>query len=155
VLAARLVDGAALPHAVESARGELLEWGSHEETLDVVDTAVRLAATDEDDYAASGRVGHVGIETPDDHGKGWVAEEALGIGLYCALRHQDDFAAAVRAAANISGDSDSTASIAGAICGAHLGAAAIPETWVERVQNRALLIELADRLDALARGERA
>jgi ADP-ribosylglycohydrolase len=152
---ARLLDGAAMPHAVESARGELLEWGGHEETLDVVDTAVRLAATDEDDYAAIGRIGHVGIETPDDHGKGWVAEEALGIGLFCALRHQDDFAAAVRAAANISGDSDSTASIAGAICGAHLGAAAIPEMWVERVQDRALLIELADRLDALARGERA
>jgi ADP-ribosylglycohydrolase len=155
VLVARLVDGAAPAHAVDAARGELLGWDGHTETLNAVDTAVRLAATDVDDYAALRRIGHVGTEAPQAPGKGWVAEEALGIGLFCALRHRDDFAGAVRAAANISGDSDSTASIAGAICGAALGADAIPATWVERVQDRDLLIDLADRLDAMARGEPA
>ena len=85
-------------------------------------------------------------ETENRHGKGWVAEEALGIALFCALRHQDDVAAALRAAANISGDSDSTASITGAILGATLGDMAIPARWVAAVQNRELLVDSADRL---------
>jgi len=46
---------------------------------------------------------------------GWVAEEALAIAVYCVLSYPDDFAAAVRLAANHSGDSDSTAAIAGNI----------------------------------------
>lgn len=153
VLIASLVDGAGIAAAVDAARAELLGWDGHEETLDAVDSAVRLAAGDLDDYAALDGIGRVQTETPDAHGKGWVAEEALGIGLFCALRHPDDFAAAVRAAANISGDSDSTASIAGAICGALMGEGGIPADWRARVQNRDLLVELADGLDALATGD--
>ena len=151
VLVARLVHGAALAIAFDGAREELLAWDGHEETLDVVDTALSLLGSELGDYEAIGRIGHVGVEEPEAHGKGWVAEEALGIGLFCALRHRDDFAAAVRAAANISGDSDSTAGIAGAICGAAGGVEAIPAHWVATVQNRDALIDLADRLDAAAR----
>ena len=58
-------------------------------------------------------------------GEGWVAEETLGISLYCALRHQDDFSAGVIAAVNHSGDSDSTGAVTGNILGALLGYAAI------------------------------
>ena len=57
--------------------------------------------------------------------------------------------------ANISGDSDSTASIAGSICGALLGRTGIPAEWVDRVQNRDLLVQLADGLDVAGRGEDA
>ena len=45
-------------------------------------------------------------------GEGWVAEETLGIAIYCALRHQDDFSAGVIAAVNHKGDSDSTGAVA-------------------------------------------
>ncbi len=141
-----LVDGESLTGAVDAAREQLVAWDGHEETLDAVDAAVRLAGGGMDDYPAMGRIGHVGHETEDGHGKGWVAEEALGIALFCALRHQGDVAAALRAAANISGDSDSTASITGAILGATLGDMAIPARWVAAVQNRELLVDLADRL---------
>lgn len=50
----------------------------------------------------------------------------MAIAVYCVLRHPSDFAAAVRLAANHSGDSDSTAAITGNITGALLGARAIP-----------------------------
>jgi len=146
----RLVSGGSLDEAVDEARSELLRWPGHEAALDVVDSAARLAAGQLGDYEAIGHIGHVEVEEPTAKGKGWVADEALGIALFCALRHRDDVAAALRAAVNISGDSDSTGSITGAILGAALGDDAIPETWRERVANRELLIDLGGRLAACA-----
>ncbi len=54
-------------------------------------------------------------------GEGWVAEEALYIAVFCAVRHQDDFAAALRASVNHKGDSDSTGAVCGNLLGAWLG----------------------------------
>ena len=51
-------------------------------------------------------------------GEGWVAEEALAIGLLCSLRHEDDFAGAITSAVNHGGDSDSTGAML-AILSAH------------------------------------
>jgi len=142
-----LVDGGELPAAVGSARATLAAWPESGGALDAVDTAVALAGdASVETYEALGRIGHVGIEAPDERGKGWVAEEALGIGLFCALRFSDDFAAALRAAAVISGDSDSTASIAGAILGAAGGDEAIPQAWRDQVEGRDVLVGLADAL---------
>ena len=59
-----------------------------------------------------------------EQGEGWVAEEALGIGLYCALV-AEDFAHGVLLAVNHSGDSDSTGAIAGNLLGAALGTGGI------------------------------
>jgi ADP-ribosylglycohydrolase len=81
-------------------------------------------------------------------GGGWIAEEAVAMALYCVLKHPDDYVAAVRLGANISGDSDSVASIAGGILGARLGTAAIPADWVEALENRDYVADLADRLAA-------
>ncbi|MFN8027118.1 MAG: ADP-ribosylglycohydrolase family protein [Acidimicrobiia bacterium] len=50
-------------------------------------------------------------------GAGWVAEEALAIGVYCALV-ATDLRAGLLLAVNHSGDSDSTGSIAGNLLGA-------------------------------------
>lgn len=58
-------------------------------------------------------------------GEGWVAEEALAIAVFCAVRYQDDFAAAIRAAVNHKGDSDSTGAICGNILGAWQGMEAV------------------------------
>jgi ADP-ribosylglycohydrolase len=81
-------------------------------------------------------------------GGGWIAEEAVAMALYCVMRYPSDYVSAVRLAANISGDSDSVASIAGGILGARLGTRAIPADWVARVENREYLTDLADRLAA-------
>ena len=58
-------------------------------------------------------------------GEGWVAEEALYIAVFCAVRYQNDFAAAIRTAVNHKGDSDSTGAICGNLLGAWLGEEAV------------------------------
>jgi ADP-ribosylglycohydrolase len=52
-------------------------------------------------------------------------------------------------AVNHSGDSDSTGAIAGNICGALYGAAAIPAPWLNRLELREEITAAADDLAAL------
>lgn len=79
-------------------------------------------------------------------GEGWVAEEALAIGLLCSLRHEDDFAGAITSAVNHGGDSDSTGAIAGNIVGARLGLAGIPQRYLEHLELRDTISKIADDL---------
>ena len=79
-------------------------------------------------------------------GGGWIAEEAVAMSLYCVMRRPLDYCAAVRLAANISGDSDSVASMTGGIQGARLGTSAIPAEWLARLENRDYITDVADRL---------
>lgn len=62
-------------------------------------------------------------------GEGWVAEEALAIAVFCAVRYQDDFAKAIRVAVNHKGDSDSTGAICGNLLGAWLGKDKVAEAF--------------------------
>lgn len=79
-------------------------------------------------------------------GGGWVAEEALACALTCVLDNPADYAAIVRRGANSSGDSDSIASIAGAIAGAFLGVESIPKDWRKRVESRQQLLDYSHQL---------
>lgn len=77
-------------------------------------------------------------------GKGWVADEALAIGLLCALHHENDIAGAMTFAANHGGDSNNTAAIAGTLVGARIGFNAIPDRFVDRLELVDVILELAD-----------
>ena len=77
-------------------------------------------------------------------GKGWVADEALAIGLLCALRHENDIAGAMTFAANHGGNSNTTAAIAGMLVGARIGFSAIPDRFVDRLELVDVILELAD-----------
>ena len=79
-------------------------------------------------------------------GGGWVGDEAVAMALYCVRQYPDDYVATVRLAANISGDSDSVACIAGGISAARLGLDAIPKTWQENCENQQYLLDLGKRL---------
>jgi ADP-ribosylglycohydrolase len=79
-------------------------------------------------------------------GQGWVAEEAVAMALCAVLRHPDDFKDSVRCAVNHGGDSDTVGSIAGALAGARGGRRALPQRWLERLDGRDALIDLAYRL---------
>ena len=79
-------------------------------------------------------------------GEGWVAEEALAIGIYCALKNMWDFQKGVLEAVNITGDSDSTGSIAGNILGALNGEKAIPAKWRKKLQERSIVSKIANDL---------
>ena len=80
-------------------------------------------------------------------GAGWVAEEALATGLYCAMLFPDEPVAALGRAANSSGDSDSIACLTGAFLGAAHGMAAWPADWQERIEYADLLAELGAAWD--------
>jgi ADP-ribosyl-[dinitrogen reductase] hydrolase len=83
-------------------------------------------------------------------GGGWVGDEALAIGILCALTVEGEAPASVcaalwRAAAH-GGDSDSTASIAGNLIGAAFGARALPPAWLEELELRDVIEGAANAL---------
>ena len=80
-------------------------------------------------------------------GEGWVAEEALAIAVFCAVRYENDFAAAIRAAVNHKGDSDSTGAVCGNILGAWLGIEAIEEAFdLGELELREVIRKVAEEL---------
>ncbi|NEC66164.1 ADP-ribosylglycohydrolase family protein [Streptomyces sp. SID9727] len=81
-------------------------------------------------------------------GDGWIAEEALATALHCFLLFPDEPVTALRRAACTRGDSDSIASLTGALSGAHLGATAWPAAWSDRIEYRSDLLSLAALWDA-------
>ncbi|MGQ9951321.1 ADP-ribosylglycohydrolase family protein [Pseudomonas aeruginosa] len=83
-------------------------------------------------------------------GGGWTAEEALAIGLWCALM-ADSFEQGVTWAVNHSGDSDSTGLIAGHLLGIQLGCASIPERWLAPLELQAVIEQVAADIDELPR----
>jgi ADP-ribosylglycohydrolase len=79
-------------------------------------------------------------------GEGWVGDEAVAISLYSFLRSPKDYKKTMITAANITGDSDSTACIAGAISGAYNGVQVIPKQWIQKVENSEMLGKVAEQL---------
>lgn len=67
-------------------------------------------------------------------GHGWVGDEALAIATCCALAAPTP-PAALLAAVNHSGDSDSTGAITGNLLGAALGPAAVPAEWLGALEG--------------------
>jgi ADP-ribosylglycohydrolase len=78
-------------------------------------------------------------------GGGWTAAEAVAIAVYCALVARD-FAHGVRLAVNHSGDSDTTGSLTGSLLGLLHGEAAIPAAWLEVLELREVIGEVAKDL---------
>jgi ADP-ribosylglycohydrolase len=82
----------------------------------------------------------------DIAGEGWVAEEALMVALHTLLCFPDDPTNALRRAAFTSGDSDSIASITGALAGAAYGRKAFPHQWIRNLEYRREIDSLTARL---------
>ncbi|MGX7823843.1 ADP-ribosylglycohydrolase family protein [Actinokineospora sp. 24-640] len=134
-LVRRLVDGAALPAALDEVRAELAEWDGADETVDALAGALALAE--------KGRPGAEALETL---GGGWVGEEALAIGV-CAALSADGLVDGLAMAVTHSGDSDSTGSICGNLLGAVHGVDAIPRPLLDGVELGEVTTQLV--LDAL------
>ena len=133
-LVVHLLHGASLPEALAETKALLMTRADHEETLAAINLAVRLAADSGD---------------RDNHlrqlGQGWVAEEALAIAIYCALR-SDSVEEGVILAVNLTGDSDSTGAIAGNLLGTLYGVESIPQRWLEPLELREEITVVADDL---------
>lgn len=83
-------------------------------------------------------------------GGGWVAEEALAIGLWCAL-FADSLESGVITAVNHGGDSNSTGLIAGHLLGVQYGAAAIPARWLTQLELREVIEQMAEDIERIPR----
>jgi ADP-ribosyl-[dinitrogen reductase] hydrolase len=110
-----------------------------DEQRPVLNDELKIALDRAIDAAA---VGPGSAETVESLGEGWVAEEALAIAIYCSLV-ADDLVTGVRLAVNHGGDSDSTGSITGNILGAAHGPGSIPEHWLEALELRDEISEIA------------
>jgi len=82
-----------------------------------------------------------------DLGAGWVAEEALAIGLHAALQ-SPTFEAALAMAANHDGDSNSAACLAGQLWGAWKGVSSVPHAWASALDILPPLLALLWRTSA-------
>jgi ADP-ribosylglycohydrolase len=129
-----LVDGASVDEAIAAARRILLAQPGHEETLRALDKADMLGRSSVPRDVAVAALG-----------QGWIAEEALGIAVYCALV-AESFEDGVVLAVNHDGDSDSTGAVAGNLLGAMHGVQSIPARWLEPLELRDLIAETAERL---------
>jgi ADP-ribosylglycohydrolase len=131
---ALLAKGASLREALARAKAELVKNPRYEETLEALEAAEALA-----------RSRPARAEAIRALGGGWVAEEALAIAVYAALS-AETFEAGVILAVNHDGDSDSTGSIAGNLLGALHGVESIPARWLETLELRGVIEEVADDL---------
>jgi len=77
---------------------------------------------------------------------GWRGDEAIAAAVYTFIRHPDDPRAAILEATNTPGDSDSLATLVGALVGARCGVEALPREWVRDVERTDELTELALRI---------
>ena len=137
---AAIRDGEELDDALDTATVELDRYEGREETLAAVTAARRLAHAREPSAEQIERLG-----------AGWVAEEALAIGLYAMLATRS-YPEAVVLAANHGGDSDSTAAIAGSLAGITYGEQAIPSEWLEMLELRDQISQVAEDLHRATRG---
>ncbi|MDR3203578.1 MAG: ADP-ribosylglycohydrolase family protein [Deltaproteobacteria bacterium] len=130
-----LYEGLELPKALNQAITRLKTYKAHEETLNALNLAIKLAC----DRSVTP------IKAISLIGQGWVAEEALAISIYCALNAKD-FRQGVLMAVNHDGDSDSTGAIAGNVLGLIYGLDSAPSNWLENLELREVISELAEDL---------
>ncbi len=93
------------------------------------------------------------LACPDDKtriveelGHGVEAINSVPAAIFSFLLNQSSFISTVTYAISLGGDTDTIASMAGAISGAYLGIDAIPGDWVEQVENRDYILKLAHKL---------
>ena len=136
VIVALALTGSPLKESIAATKEELRKQKSHKETLAAIEKAEALAHARPRDRSALRLMG-----------KGFIAEEALAMGLYCALS-AENFEEAIILAVNHSGDSDSTGTITGNLLGAAAGVEAIPARWLAALELRSTIEALADDLAA-------
>lgn len=104
-----------------------------QETADKIEKAI--------EYAHNKKVSS---ETVFKEFLGWAAHDAIAATVYVFLTFPDDFQKAILFGVNTPGDSDSIASMAGALVGARVGVKQIPQDWIEILEGKDKLKMYAD-----------
>jgi len=134
MIIAEILNDTSIKASINNAVEILKEYDGHKETLAAIQKAIELSLSDTSIEMAIREIG-----------EGWIAEEALAVALYCALK-ESDFEKALIMSINHDGDSDSTGSICGNILGAKLGTKGIPVKWLEKVELRTFIEIMSDKL---------
>lgn len=134
-LICEILKGETLEKAAMEALSELKSVDEQELVYPILKQAMLLAKSKEDAMSAMSQLG-----------TGWIGSEAMALALYCALKHENDFEAAINEAIQYSGNIDSIASICGNILGAYLGSVEIPYEWIKKVELSELAVTGADKL---------
>jgi poly(ADP-ribose) glycohydrolase ARH3 len=79
-------------------------------------------------------------------GRTVAVHESLPFALYSFLRHPKSFEDCLSCAILNGGDRDTLGAMACAISGAYLGIKAIPKSWIEKLENRSYIEQLALQL---------
>ena len=129
-----IIDGKRLTRAAESAAKAVRNIEGGQVVRELLERAMYIA-----------ELGDPSPEHLESLGQGWVAEEALAMGLYSAAA-VDNFEDGVALAVLHGGDSDSTGSIAGNLLGAMHGVSAIPEELLKELELYEEIVRLANDL---------
>ena len=108
------------------------QWSKFSELIDLAVSLAGNSATD--------------ISNIRQIGRGTTGDTALAIAVYCSIRYENDFTNGVIAAVNHDGDSDSTGAITGNLLGAYLGLNRIEGKWLEPLELKDTILEIADDL---------
>ena len=138
-----LINGADLLDALYDGLAYIRRWKGFEETTAAVRLTIEYFDADLPTDAAISEIG-----------EGWVAEEALAIALYCALKEPEPVRA-LRLSVNHDGDSDSTGAICGNLLGAMYGMSAFPREWIAKLEIAAFIAEMGDALYRAVSGAEA
>ncbi len=132
---ASIVEGEDMERAVQGTLLKLEEYDNHQECTEKITLGMELSKLGCSNYRAITKIG-----------EGFVGEEALGIGIFCALKYEKNFKKGLIASVNHDGDSDSTGAITGNILGAYNGVPGIPVGWIGKIELRDVLILVSDDL---------
>ena len=132
---AYILKGLTIENAVSAVIQQIAEAPGSYETLTLLKKAVELYHS-----------GDPSVEKIVQLGQGFVAEEALAIGVYAALCHSENLKRALILAVNHDGDSDSTGAICGNIVGAYLGKSSIPQDWLDKLECKDVIEEMGIKL---------
>jgi len=131
-----LIAGFELKEAIFEALDILADYQDYEECNRIMRKAVKLAQSDQDSGEAVKLLGD-----------GNVAEEALAIAVYFALKYPTDFKKAICTAASFHElRSKTVTALTGNILGTYLGIKAIPVEWIEKVELKDVILQIADDL---------
>lgn len=86
---------------------------------------------------------HQVVECIKKLGEGWIAEETLGIAIFCALKYKKNFKKAIEVSVNHDGDSDSTGNLVGQILGAKYGTDILPVNYLSHLELRTVIEKIA------------
>jgi len=130
---AELINGENIDDAIEKASQILKTYKNHEEVSLIIDKVQN--SLEDDSIAPLDVIDYIGTEDN--------AAQVLGIALFCAALFEDNFANAIRLAANHNGVSDACAAMAGGLLGAYHGAGFVPKKWVTKLSHLRLVEDIA------------